>query len=1554
MSLSIPSCRDSVPGLLWVSSLLVLATNAGAQVSFQDVSGQAGMTGYTESWGASIGDLNGDNCLDIFNQGHRDFPRVYRNTCTGTFEDIAYEMDSGLWISQPTDDKHGVSFGDFDNDGDQDIFIGVSVTGDGQFWVNQGNGNFVEQASLLGVRSDYAARVAGFVDFNHDGKLDAFQMGLSPGNTFRYQNSLGRFSTQFSTGQGCVNGDINYVHFMDINDDGRLELICVERGIWPNLAYDYGSIPFTDVTAQLPALGNVNSTITGDFDRNLRYDVLMIRGATRPTGAAYVNNTRVEGWIARNPGDPANYGFGFQTSGNVTMTVWNRELSRNVPPYVVNIPLGGSACTSPTAEYRVCTNYNAGQNRYEVNLPAEGQAYIVIESNQAISNLVNIAMSSRDNPIAPRLYMNTAAGWTYTPAGLNTPINCGGGAAGDFDNDMDLDLYITCGRGSENIPNRLYLNNGSGSFTLQSNSGADGPLGVDADEIGVAENAVFLDYDLDGRLDLFVTNGLLFYPWGKGGPDTLLHNTTSNSNHWLQIKLRGVTSNRDGMGAKVYVTTGGVTQLREQDGGYTRWAQNQQWLHFGLGGNTTANIQIRWPSGHVDNFNNVAADRLYVATQGIGVTPVSQGTPVFTALAPGDECGQPPYNLDFGPAMFLWRDCGTNTWHFRAKGGRFDGDPLRAQGTITGNASFASPTGVGLAGGDSVNTNPASRVNFNVGVRFTQDKGFDFSTAGQGTACFAFTNTDIRHFIVGASGKRFTKPIDLVTLAGCGEDLPVDLSVADASANEDSGTVSFVVSLSQASTTDVTFIASTSDGTARVAGNDYTPLIAAPHTISAGSLSVTVNVPIGADSAGEPNETFVLNLTSVSSNARPVRNSAVGTILNDDGALARLSIGDATAFEDTGAIDLVVSLDKVAADPVNFTVNTQSQTATFSSGDYTAIINQNYSIPAGNLSTTVRVTLGIDTLVEPDEFFNVNLSNVSSNVTVLDSSGRANIRNDDSGVPNLSVVDATVAEDSGSIAFTVRINFASASNVTFTASTADGSATVADGDYSPLAGQAGTITAGSLSTSVVVSLGTDDVVEPDELFTLTVSGVSANANVIDGSATGTIQNDDVDQPGLSIADAAGNENGGPLSFTVSLDEVSDTDVTFTASTTDDTATVANNDYTALAGVPGTIAAGNLSTTVVVTLGADLQVEPDESFTVTLAGVNGADVVDGIATGTILNDDVDGPVVVDLASWLGHAGAVTTTANRITYLGPTSGWNSTVYSVPLADLGFTTDYEVRFAITGDTSTMLWLVGLGMTEGGADYRDVDFGLRVSNGTLGVYENGTWRTNGPAATNGTVVSLYVSGNSIEYRHNGTTFYTTTFAGSPSFYVDTAFKGGVVDLDVTVFGDPGDPVDPPSSLPIVDWTNQAGGVSVAGNDIAHSGTPSNWTNTVNSVLLSAMGAPDAYTVSWTVGSNPSGTVWQVGLGITETGVTQTDVDYGLRSASGVLEARQGNTWLATAGAMAAGDTLSIRVTGTLLEFQRNNVTFHSLAITGTEAFYIDTAFKNGAIQLNDFMLTY
>jgi hypothetical protein len=322
-------------------------------------------------------------------------------------------------------------------------------------------------------------------------------------------------------------------------------------------------------------------------------------------------------------------------------------------------------------------------------------------------------------------------------------------------------------------------------------------------------------------------------------------------------------------------------------------------------------------------------------------------------------------------------------------------------------------------------------------------------------------------------------------------------------------------------------------------------------------------------------------------------------------------------------------------------------------------------------------------------------------------------------------------------------------------------------------------------------------------------------------------------------------------------------------------------------------------------------------------------------------------------WIAQQGGVSISGNRISFdSSSTTGWNSQAYSVPFADMGFTDNYEVRFEIVGNPGASLWVVGLGVTESGPARTDVDYGFRNSGGTLEVRESGEWRTNGGALADGDVISIFVDSGTLEYRRNGTPVYTTTYTGSPPFYVDSAFKDGVIAIDVTVFGESGD-VDPPDADAIVDWVNAAGGVTSNANDLSFSGTPSNWTSTINSVNLSSLGAGDNYTVSFTIDSSPSGTIWYVGLGVNETGPERTDIEHALRSTNGTLEVRESGLWRTSNGTLSVGDILSIRVNGTMLDYQLNGVTFYSSPISGTEDFYIDTAFKSGAIDLGSFTLT-
>ena len=90
-----------------------------------------------------------------------------------------------------------------------------------------------------------------------------------------------------------------------------------------------------------------------------------------------------------------------------------------------------------------------------------------------------------------------------------------------------------------------------------------------------------------------------------------IYHNIGNGNHWIEIDFEGTKSNRDGIGALVYVKTGGVTQVRVQDGGMHDRGQNFQRLHFGLAKYTKIDkIKVYWPSGTVQELSGVKANQV--------------------------------------------------------------------------------------------------------------------------------------------------------------------------------------------------------------------------------------------------------------------------------------------------------------------------------------------------------------------------------------------------------------------------------------------------------------------------------------------------------------------------------------------------------------------------------------------------------------------------------------------------------------------------------------------------------------------------------------------------------------------------------------------------------------------------------------------------------------------------------------------------------------------------------------------------------------------------------
>jgi hypothetical protein len=190
-----------------------------------------------------------------------------------------------------------------------------------------------------------------------------------------------------------------------------------------------------------------------------------------------------------------------------------------------------------------------------------------------------------------------------------------GGGFFDYDNDGWLDLFIANGHVYEEVErvspdihykqiNSLFHNDANGKFTEVTRMSGDGFAKPYA-----GRGAAFADFDNDGNVDIVVAN--------VGDPPLLLHNGGGTGNHFISFKLVGAKSNRDGMGARIKLRTGDVSQIREIAGGGSYLSQSDLRANFGLGRNTRVEtVEVTWPSGLHQTFRDVEADKFYVVEEG--------------------------------------------------------------------------------------------------------------------------------------------------------------------------------------------------------------------------------------------------------------------------------------------------------------------------------------------------------------------------------------------------------------------------------------------------------------------------------------------------------------------------------------------------------------------------------------------------------------------------------------------------------------------------------------------------------------------------------------------------------------------------------------------------------------------------------------------------------------------------------------------------------------------------------------------------------------------------
>ena len=183
----------------------------------------------------------------------------------------------------------------------------------------------------------------------------------------------------------------------------------------------------------------------------------------------------------------------------------------------------------------------------------------------------------------------------------------------DVTNDGLLDVMITNGHVNDNqrfylyaMPSRLYENRPDGRL-VDVSAGAGAPWDV----LRVGRGLAAGDLDNDGRVDALVL--------AQNDPVAYFHNQSKDVGHYLTLRLEGTKSNRDAVGARVTISAGGKRQVSQRQGGGSYQSANDPRLHFGLGeSDRVQSVEIRWPSGRVDRYSDIAANAGYLAREGEG------------------------------------------------------------------------------------------------------------------------------------------------------------------------------------------------------------------------------------------------------------------------------------------------------------------------------------------------------------------------------------------------------------------------------------------------------------------------------------------------------------------------------------------------------------------------------------------------------------------------------------------------------------------------------------------------------------------------------------------------------------------------------------------------------------------------------------------------------------------------------------------------------------------------------------------------------------------------
>lgn len=494
----------------------------------------------------------------------------------------------------------GVALLDYDNDGYLDIYLVNSLTVDlvkakgktmSALYHNNGDGAFTDVTAKAGVGDIGWGMGAAVGDFNNDGFDDLYVTCVGANHLLK-NNGDGTF-TDVTRTAGV--GDSRWsagAAFLDYDHDGKLDLFVSNY-----VTFDFKKLPefgvgrlcqYKGVPVQcgprgLPGDGDVlyHNNGNGTFT-----DVTTKAGVSDPNGyygmGVICSDFDDDGWVDIYVANDSTPNFLYHNNGDGTF----KE---------IGFPSGTAVNEngSEQGSMGVTVGDYDHDGKFDLFVTNFDDDYNTLYHNDGSNSFTDVSYAAK-------------------VAAISLPYVGWGTKFFDYDNDGWIDLFVANGHVYPQIQNYrqrnfVHKNNREGTFAeigLQ--------LGAPFLEKRAGRGVAFGDIDNDGDVDVLINN--------LDGAPQLLRNDGGNANNSVLIKTIGTKSNRDGIGARVKIVSGDLTQIEEVRSGDSYVSQSDLRLHFGLEKRTKIDsIEVRWPSGVLDRIADATVNRILTIKEGQGL-----------------------------------------------------------------------------------------------------------------------------------------------------------------------------------------------------------------------------------------------------------------------------------------------------------------------------------------------------------------------------------------------------------------------------------------------------------------------------------------------------------------------------------------------------------------------------------------------------------------------------------------------------------------------------------------------------------------------------------------------------------------------------------------------------------------------------------------------------------------------------------------------------------------------------------------------------------------------